>query len=785
MAKKKFTELPAATTPLSGTEIIAIVQGGVSKQTTVDDLPAGAGGGTVTSVSIGNLSPLFTASVADPTTTPAISFAAVNQAANLVYAGPANGADAAPTFRALVADDVANSIVIGKILTGYASGAGTVAATDTILQAIQKLNGNQALKPYVTPEEYGAVGDGSTNDQAALASAFSSGFPVFFAKKNYRVNTTVSIPANARAFGTGTVSTTSNIPIFTVAGDDVEIEGLTFLGNSTGAGQLGINVTGFFHTKIDKCSFVNLLHSGVYTVSAVGAREGAVYVTSCFADNCGVGFYCYTQSEYNKIVGCTATNCTGAGVRFKGGNNKLVASTITNCAVGFDLEAGANDGHGVCSGNIINHNTNNVRAIGITNGFLIVGNDFYAGNITVTTSNGIIFQSNQIGGTPYTITQTNNTLTRWDNNTFVTDFTWTTTGTGQTFFNNRFETGTIPTIATNTLTGKLDITGNYIDGFTWTGAATTTANNQQMVNWTGTMTTRATASDKASYFRIAPTTVAGAASQTLYAFEVDASGMGTGNAPTKYAGRFVGGMLIETGSGFVAPFTLNLNATNTSTILNVASNSTAIFSVNNTAGSTVATINALSGIPSNALAFIGTLTAASGSSAIFALNGTTTASANSDLIRGIRLFNTWNINSRTNVTTYGMHYQPQSVSITSGSVTGHYGIVIDGATASINIFSGFMVTAPTAFVDCGAVVAAAASLRIRAGATTTAPTSPNSGDVWHEGTGNRLMFRQGGTSVELIGTSAVNSVSPTSPDRTITVLLNNTTYYIHAKTTND
>jgi hypothetical protein len=35
-----------------------------------------------------------------------------------------------------------NSAVIGKVLTGYTSGAGTVAATDTILQAIQKLNGN-------------------------------------------------------------------------------------------------------------------------------------------------------------------------------------------------------------------------------------------------------------------------------------------------------------------------------------------------------------------------------------------------------------------------------------------------------------------------------------------------------------------------------------------------------------------------------------------------------------------------------------------------------------------
>jgi hypothetical protein len=35
-----------------------------------------------------------------------------------------------------------NSAVIGKVLTGYVSGAGVVSATDTILQAIEKLNGN-------------------------------------------------------------------------------------------------------------------------------------------------------------------------------------------------------------------------------------------------------------------------------------------------------------------------------------------------------------------------------------------------------------------------------------------------------------------------------------------------------------------------------------------------------------------------------------------------------------------------------------------------------------------
>lgn len=43
-----------------------------------------------------------------------------------------------------------NARAIAAVLTGYTSGAGTVAATDTILQAIQKLNGNDALRALLT-----------------------------------------------------------------------------------------------------------------------------------------------------------------------------------------------------------------------------------------------------------------------------------------------------------------------------------------------------------------------------------------------------------------------------------------------------------------------------------------------------------------------------------------------------------------------------------------------------------------------------------------------------------
>ena len=71
----------------------------------------------VTSFSSGNLSPLFTTSVATSTTTPALSFTAVNQNANLVYAGPSSGAAAAPTFRTLVSTD--EPAITQAVKTGY------------------------------------------------------------------------------------------------------------------------------------------------------------------------------------------------------------------------------------------------------------------------------------------------------------------------------------------------------------------------------------------------------------------------------------------------------------------------------------------------------------------------------------------------------------------------------------------------------------------------------------------------------------------------------------------
>src|SRR5271157_4739345 len=65
----------------SATAVFSVVGSNIS-------IAASGGVGTVTGFSAGNLSPIFTTSVATPTSTPALSFSLNTQANNTVFAGP-------------------------------------------------------------------------------------------------------------------------------------------------------------------------------------------------------------------------------------------------------------------------------------------------------------------------------------------------------------------------------------------------------------------------------------------------------------------------------------------------------------------------------------------------------------------------------------------------------------------------------------------------------------------------------------------------------------------------
>ncbi len=89
----------------------------------------GGGGGGVLSVSVITANG-FSGTVATPTTTPAIT---LSTTVTGVLKG--NSGSIVP---------IVDSDITSRLLTGYVSGAGTVSPSDSILSAIQKLNGNIA-----------------------------------------------------------------------------------------------------------------------------------------------------------------------------------------------------------------------------------------------------------------------------------------------------------------------------------------------------------------------------------------------------------------------------------------------------------------------------------------------------------------------------------------------------------------------------------------------------------------------------------------------------------------
>ncbi len=84
-------------------------------------------------------------------------------------------------------------------------------------------------------------------------------------------------------------------------------------------------------------------------------------------------------------------------------------------------------------------------------------------------------------------------------------------------------------------------------------------------------------------------------------------------------------------------------------------------------------------------------------------------------------------------------------------------------------------------LPAGTATASTAPLKLTSG---TNLTTAETGAVEYNGT-NLFFTRTGTTRESIITANAVNTVSPTSPNRTITVVIDGTTYYLSAKTTND
>ena len=155
-ALSKLADVAVGNALISGGVGSAPSYGKIGLATHVDGTLPVANGGTGVTSSTGTGSVVLSSS---PTlTTPALGTPSALVGTNITGTATAFTASNVTTNANLTGDvtsvgnatTLTNAPVIAKVLTGYVSGAGTVAATDSILQAIQKLNGNDATNANLT-----------------------------------------------------------------------------------------------------------------------------------------------------------------------------------------------------------------------------------------------------------------------------------------------------------------------------------------------------------------------------------------------------------------------------------------------------------------------------------------------------------------------------------------------------------------------------------------------------------------------------------------------------------
>jgi len=280
------------------------------------DLPAGTG--TVTSVAL-SLPAIFTVSGSPVTTAGTLTATLATQVANRVWAGPTTGADAAPTFRALVAADLP-------------AGTGTVTSVALSLPAIFTVSGSPVttagtLTATLATQAANLVWAGPTTGAAAA--------PTFRAL----------VAADMSASVAGTTSKLAKFTATNAVGDSIVTESGSKIQVSG-----SVEVIGQANTNQLVVKGHSTQTSGQIVIQTSAAAELArIYVVAANY-SMGIGYLAgqSVTGDANLAIGANALKTTVSGYNNTaiGKNTLMLAnnSAHDNVAIGYNSQSAVTSG---------------------------------------------------------------------------------------------------------------------------------------------------------------------------------------------------------------------------------------------------------------------------------------------------------------------------------------------------------------------------------------------------------------------------------------------------------
>ena len=189
--------------------------------------------------------------------------------------------------------------------------------------------------------------------------------------------------------------------------------------NASPANPCGIRIEGSgsddtqrFRCEISNVRVSNFAGAGIYINQTGYNTQGGCHINNAFVRNCNAGIVFAKYAEFHRTTGCNFNECYYGAVN-NGGNNVFENCDFSSNIQGLlmDNSSGtySNSSHGSFVGCSFNHSdSNNGTAIELNTmvaGEVFVGCNIFYGAIILTSSQGIVFNSCNLGSsTPITIT---------------------------------------------------------------------------------------------------------------------------------------------------------------------------------------------------------------------------------------------------------------------------------------------------------------------------------------------------------------------------------------------